>query len=141
MIVGAEITALFSIIIELTLVTKSTWIRHLFTHYELLGLAFSFVLSVAIGFPFGAHGTTAMIGAGISTAIMLLIYKFKLLKVYDNKDVIRTKWIAAKSTFMIVWKFAMLPIRAIKWMHKQYQLTRDSYILMRSKIRKVLHHG
>lgn len=149
MLIPALVLAVVSVWIEMMLVTKVDFIRRFVNKYEIVGLCFSFALSVAIGEPFGAQGVTALLGAVISTGATLVIYKCHMLSIVDkyraHKNEIHQKIAIhtdrAVKTVQFIWRIITFPGYVIQQMIKFINITRAWFAATNIKIRKVIHHG
>jgi hypothetical protein len=68
-----------SVLLEFLVVTKYAFILELLSRNALAGLAFSLLLSAAIGELFGATGLVVLIAGAASTVVMALVYRTGLL--------------------------------------------------------------
>src|SRR5690349_18787243 len=147
MLVPAMVLATVSVWIEMLLVTKNAHVRKFLTKYEICGLIFSFVLSVAIGEPFGAQGVTALLGAMISTGVTAIIYKFHLLKQFDkykdHEDEIKAKVRKVSNDLMRALQFwykviIFIPVTIPRWIKAKVKKIASGASAVKTKIQDFL---
>lgn len=122
----AVILAVFSVGIEMILVTTYEKVRLFMLKHEKLGLFLSFFLSYGMGTMFGAHGVIALFAGVMSTVITVAIYKLHLLHLIDtyrvHQDEISAKltstWDVTRKSIIFWWKVFTTPIRFIAWIKR-----------------------
>lgn len=138
----AIILALFSTALEMFFVIQYPWIRRFMVKHEKLGLFFSIFLSFTLGIMFGVVGLTAFFAAIVSTMISAVIYKSRVLELWDkHQETFALVRVKIRNTLNATWKVIKFAFRVLIFPITAVLFCIGIYRQARTKINVLLHRA